>query len=236
MDAKISQWYYVYNGQQQGPVDEGTMQQLMQNRMINANTLVWQVGMPSWLPLQSTSLQALVPVTNLPPAPPPVAPVSAAPYYGTQVMPQAAVNAESLKQLFMVFWILLAVSVPLVFIYIGFFTLIAALVIGYILLYRYWQVIQDGNVRTTPGKAVGYTFIPFFSFYWIFPAYYGLAQDMNRYVRERNIQAPAVSEGMGLAYCILSLVFPPVNLIFLIILFNDLTKTSEAIIKSRINR
>ena len=72
MDEKISQWYYVYNGQQQGPVDEGTMQQLMQNRTINTNTLVWQVGMPSWLPLQSTTLQALVPVTNVPPAPPQV--------------------------------------------------------------------------------------------------------------------------------------------------------------------
>ncbi len=70
MDEKISQWYYVYNGQQQGPVDEGTMQQLMQNRTINANTLIWQVGMASWLPLQSTTLQALVPVTNMPPASP----------------------------------------------------------------------------------------------------------------------------------------------------------------------
>jgi GYF domain 2 len=243
MDEKISQWYYVYNGQQQGPVDEGTMQQLMQNRIINANTLTWQVGMPSWLPLQSTSLQALVPVTNMPPTPP-VAPLSAAPYYGTQVMPQAVVNAESLKQLFMVFWILLAVSIPLAFIVIGFFTAAAAGVIAYILLYRYWQVIQDGNVRTTPGKAVGYSFIPFFNFYWIFQAFHGLTQDMNRYVRERNIQAPAVSEGLGLTFCILILcsVIPYVDivtsiaaLVILIILFNQLTKTSEAIINSRTN-
>jgi TM2 domain-containing membrane protein YozV len=72
MDEKTSQWYYVYNGQQQGPVDEGTMQQLLQTRAINANTLIWQVGMPGWLPLQSTSLQTLVPVTSVPPAPPQV--------------------------------------------------------------------------------------------------------------------------------------------------------------------
>jgi hypothetical protein len=244
MDDKNAQWYYIFNGQQQGPIDEGTIQQLMQNRIVNANTMVWQVGMPAWAPLQSTSLQALVPVSNLPPAAPPSALYSGVPY-GYQVMPQAVINAGSLNQLFMVFWILLAVSLPLAFIIIGFFTAIAAGVIAYILLYRYWQVIQDGNVRTTPGKAVGYSFIPFFNFYWVFTAFHGLAQDMNRYARERNIQAPVVNEQLALWYCILIVcsIIPYLNfvtgiavLVIMIILYNQFTKTSEAIISSRSSR
>jgi hypothetical protein len=68
-----NQWYYVLNNQQQGPVDETTIQQLLQNRVIDGNTLTWQAGMASWLPLRSTTLQALIPVT----APPPL--TSAAP-------------------------------------------------------------------------------------------------------------------------------------------------------------
>lgn len=242
MAVRNSQWYYVVNNQQQGPIEEGVVQQLMQNSTINANTLMWQAGMAGWVPLQSTTLQALIPVRNLPPAYPPSMPYQASPYYGVQQQPQVAVNLQALKQMFMWFWILLAVSIPLSFIVIGIFTAIAAAVLIYILLYRYWQVIQDGNVRTTPGKAVGYSFIPFFNFYWMFTAFQGLAQDMNRYCRERGIQAPVVNEQLALWYCILSLcnIIPYLNfvtsvasLVILIILFNNLTKTSEAILLAR---
>jgi hypothetical protein len=247
MDGNNSKWYYVLNNQQQGPVDEGTILQLMQNNQVTGNTLVWQEGMAGWVALQSTALQAIIPVRSVPPVMPPAVQYGA-PQYGTPqyaarpVMPQANVDAKALKQLFMWFWILLAVSLPLAVIVIGVFTAIAAGVIGYILLYRYWQVIQDGNVRTTPGKAVGYSFIPFFNFYWIFTSFHGLAQDMNRYCRERNIQAPVVNEQLALWYCILVLcsIIPYLNfvtgiavLVIYIILLNSFTKTSEAIINSR---
>jgi hypothetical protein len=152
------------------------------------------------------------------------------------------VNANSLSQMFMWFWILLAVSLPLSFIVIGIFTAIAAGVLSYILLYRFWQVIQDGNVRTTPGKAVGYSFIPFFNFYWIFPSINGLAQDMNRYCRERSIAAPVINEQVALWYCILTIcnLIPYLDfltgiasLVLWIILLNSFTKTSVAIINAR---
>lgn len=234
-DRKVL-WYYALSNQQQGPVDEGTMQQLMENNTINANTLIWQEGMPSWAPLQSTSLQAIIPVRNMPPAVPP-----SVPYYGTQVQPQA-VSAQSLNLLFMWSWILLAASIPLSFIFIGFFTVIAGAVLMYILLYRFWQVIQDGVVRTTPGKAVGYCFIPFYNFYWTFTAFHGLAQDINRYCRERSIHAPIVNEQLALWLCILNIcnIIPYLNfltgvaaLVIMIILWNSFTKTATAIINTK---
>ena len=64
-------------------------------------------------------------------------------------------------------------------------TLIAAAVAGiwaiflhFVLLYRFWTLIQDGKARTTPVKAVWFFFIPFFNFYWWYVAYVGLAEDI----------------------------------------------------------
>lgn len=60
-------WYYEQNGNRMGPVDETMMRELVANRTISIDTLVWTQGMPSWTPLQHTSLAAGLPVP--PPAP-----------------------------------------------------------------------------------------------------------------------------------------------------------------------
>lgn len=80
---------------------------------------------------------------------------------------------------------------------------IFGLVMVYILLYRAWESIQDGNARTTPGKAVGFSFIPFYNFYWIFQAWYGFAQDYNSYIERHAVTASKLDKGLFLTYCIL---------------------------------
>lgn len=74
------------------------------------------------------------------------------------------------------------------------------------LWYRAWQSIQDGHARTTPGKAVGFSFIPVFNFYWVFQLTWGFAKDANAYVERHDIHEGAVSEGLFLAFPILTLV------------------------------
>ena len=76
---------------------------------------------------------------------------------------------------------------------------VTGIVLGFILLYRCWNSIQDGNPRTTPGRAVGFLFIPFFSAYWLYVAFVGLAKDMNTYCRERKIDADA-NERLALVF------------------------------------
>lgn len=49
-------WYYVLNGQQQGPVTEEQLRELIFRRGIRQDTLVWRAGMPDWLPAQKTEL------------------------------------------------------------------------------------------------------------------------------------------------------------------------------------
>lgn len=56
--------------------------------------------------------------------------------------------------------------------------------------HRAWRMIQDGNARTTPGKAVGLMFIPLFNLYWAFQLIWGFAKDYNAYCRRHGIGSP----------------------------------------------
>lgn len=81
--------------------------------------------------------------------------------------------------------------------------MLAAAVIFLIMIYKMWAAIQDGQARTTPGKAVGFLFIPFFNIYWAFQAIWGWAQDYNKYIARHGRNLPPVPEGLFLTYIIL---------------------------------
>jgi len=98
---------------------------------------------------------------------------------------------------------ILAIGVLLVF--LGCAAVLFGTSIWTLLLYRAWEAIQDGNASTTPEKAIGFLFIPFFNFYWIFRAWYGLAQDYNRYIERHGVSARKLEESLFLAFCILSI-------------------------------
>ena len=71
-------------------------------------------------------------------------------------------------------------------------------------LHRAWHIIRWNQPRTTPGKAVGFLFIPTFNIYWIYVAYRGLAEDWNRTMASFPdlTLAPKMSSGLFLTYCI----------------------------------
>ncbi len=77
-------WYYEQNGNRIGPVDDATMRQLISDRTISIDTLVWTNGMANWTPLQQTQLAAGLPVP--PPMPGNPAPIS----YNTQAKDRVA--------------------------------------------------------------------------------------------------------------------------------------------------
>jgi hypothetical protein len=83
--------------------------------------------------------------------------------------------------------------------------MIVTIVTVAVLIYKMWSAIQgEPTPRSTPGKAVGFLFIPLFNLYWIFQAYWGWAQDYNRMIAARGIQAKPMSEGLTLTMCILN--------------------------------
>lgn len=87
--------------------------------------------------------------------------------------------------------------------FLGLLASIPMLVFHALILHRGWKSVQDGAAATTPGKAVGYWFIPFFNLYWNFVAHVGLIKEFNRLAEARGRQEQKVSEGFALTYCIL---------------------------------
>lgn len=136
-------------------------------------------------------------------------------------------NAESIQKHFMVlagtWWIgysLYAIS-EFMFKNVYFFllgliwipALIIATIFWCILLYRQWSLLQGHGARTTPDKAVGFGFIPFYNFYWWFVAYAGLATDTNNYLKTANITSKRMSFELAVAYCVLSILECTIGLI-----------------------
>ena len=71
------------------------------------------------------------------------------------------------------------------------------MILPFVLLYKIWAIIQIGPVRTTPGKAVGYLFIPYFNLYWIFRVFLGWSRDYNRVLSEYGLEEHRTSEVLG---------------------------------------
>ena len=117
--------------------------------------------------------------------------------------------------------------------------MIYSVVMSVILLYKIWEAIQDGNVRTTPGRAIGFMFIPFFNMYWGFQSLWGWSVDFNKYIKEKGVDTPAISEGVTLSICILTIcsLIPILNLfswiplmVLLIIFYNKAIVGANAVI------
>jgi len=76
-------------------------------------------------------------------------------------------------------------------------------IVNLVFIYKIWDAIADQYARTSPGKAVGFLFIPFFNIYWMFQVIWGFAKDCNAYIDRRSINAPKLPEGLFLACAIL---------------------------------
>lgn len=81
---------------------------------------------------------------------------------------------------------------------------IPAAVFFALILHRGWSAVQDGVANVTPGKAVGFGFIPFFGLYWNFVALVGLMKQFNRIADARGRPDQKVNEGFALTTAILS--------------------------------
>ena len=128
------------------------------------------------------------------------------------------------------FWLLLSIGMPLMIISPKFAPvgvilylfslafLILSVVMGMMLLYKMWAAVQGPSARTTPGKAVGFLFIPFFNLYWIFQAYWGWAVDYNKMVKERQVNAPLMPQGLALTLSIFHIItiIPYIGLLFIL--------------------
>ncbi len=71
--------------------------------------------------------------------------------------------------------------------------------------YECWKVLPSGYRKTTPEKAVGFLFIPYYNLYWFFISYSCLASGYYRYGQNNNIPEIKNKKGLAIAYAILLL-------------------------------
>ena len=215
-------WYYTLNNQQYGPVDEAKIKELVNNGSINLNTMVWSAGMANWALISQTPLASLL--GSVPPATPPA-------YYPAAAMKDPEI--AKLDNLFMWFWICIAGSI----ITFG-ASLTVSLVLFFIIIYKAWQIVQRDGIRCTADQAVAYCGIPGWNLYWIFPAFKGLAKELNDLMAKENIAAEPVSEETALWFNIMIYASPlgitiiPL-VVFWIIYTNKVKKALAAIITAR---
>ena len=89
---------------------------------------------------------------------------------------------------------------------LGVVLLLCVMVVMLTFWYKAWQSIQDGFARATPSMAIGYLFIPVYSFYWLFQCIWGFARDYNKYLVRHSLNARKLPEGLFLAFCLLEVV------------------------------
>ncbi len=72
-------------------------------------------------------------------------------------------------------------------------------IVQMIFIYKMWNAINDGQTKPTPGAALGFLFIPFFSLYWIFVVWGAWPTRYNAYIQRQRIQAQPVGQGLFIA-------------------------------------
>ncbi len=88
-----------------------------------------------------------------------------------------AQDAETLQKLMFWFWICLGGSLVTCGL-----SACGAFVLFMIMLYKFWKAIPaEESDGVTPGKAVGFLFIPFFGLYWVYIAYCKLSEKCQNY-------------------------------------------------------
>jgi hypothetical protein len=212
------QWYYVRANRQFGPFSFAQLKQLGESGLLKPNDWVWLEGTDRRIEAANVRLFE-EPKNAKSPTPPPLP---------LQVSANRRHNANDFAKIYQrMLQLAIPVAVASVVIdFVGPFleitvaALIAQLssvilltVVSNLFIYMAWDQIQDGPARTTPGKAVGFRFIPFFCFYWEFTAIKGLAEDVNQYAARRDIRTNPVSIDLSLWYCVINVVALPLSCI-----------------------
>jgi hypothetical protein len=83
---------------------------------------------------------------------------------------------------------------------------ISFMALNCIFLFRLWKLAQASDLKRkkpSPGKAVGFVFIPFYNFYWLFIQKRNLALHLNHLTTKNKVPVGLVTIGCALLCSIL---------------------------------
>jgi len=112
--------------------------------------------------------------------------------------------------------------------------IIPAAVFWCIFIFKAWKAIQDDHTVATPGKALGFMFIPFFNLYWLFIAIGSWGKEYNGFARRNKLNVEPMSEGVFIAWAVLILLPVPIaNLVLTIIGLVKMASGTNALADAR---
>jgi len=80
--------------------------------------------------------------------------------------------------------------------------LVCSLAIELALFYKMWSAIQDSEASVSPGKAVGFLFIPVFNIYWALCMITGFAEDYNAFIQRHSVKVKDLPLILFLVYAV----------------------------------
>jgi hypothetical protein len=193
----MTQYHVTSNGQQFGPFLESEVQSMLANGAITKTDLCWAEGMAEWKPIHEIFARP----TNFPPPPPPPHQVhtsKASASLTINWIPALALYCVTSAASILISLVeqeneeaaegLALLALPLMILDITFFS---------ILHYQCWRALPERFRAITPGKAVGYLFIPFYNFYWAFISWPKLAEGLVEW--QKSVGRPTVTDVRSLA-------------------------------------
>ncbi|MGD0573571.1 MAG: zinc-ribbon domain-containing protein [Sedimentisphaerales bacterium] len=81
--------------------------------------------------------------------------------------------------------------------------LVCSVAIELMLFYKMWAAIKDSQPSISPGRAVGFLFIPVFNIYWALLMLTGFTEDYNSFIVRRSIRTGKLPMTLFLIYAVL---------------------------------
>ncbi len=81
--------------------------------------------------------------------------------------------------------------------------LVCSVAIELMLFYKMWAAVKDSQPSISPGRAVGFLFIPVFNIYWALLMLTGFTEDYNSFIIRRSIRTGKLPMTLFLIYAVL---------------------------------
>ena len=108
--------------------------------------------------------------------------------------------------------------------------LIGSAAIELMLFYKMWEAIKDSQTSISPGRAIGFLFIPVFNIYWALLMLTGFVEDYNAFIQRRVIKTQNLSLTLFLIYAFAFILAATVLTVPMICIFAFLGLISRAFI------
>jgi len=201
----IMKTYHISkNGNQFGPFAEEEVRRKLAIGDLNGRDLCWTDGMAQWAPIHQ--------VMSLPPTVPPP-PLGQAPHRTPHQFNDRFINWVPALVLYLVFIAYFSIAglisldaengevVGGLFL-IGLPLGILAVVFVCMLHYKCWMALPQQHRFTTPGRAIGFMWIPFYNLYWAFVTWPKLSEGLIYWQSAQGVP-PVNTQGLAMTYAIL---------------------------------